>query len=448
MPVRLMVPRPTHLRLNLLVLAMAAACSGTAAAQDSDTARLQAQIDRLSTLVEQQQAQISGLKQQLEQVELAQQSGRGVDEPTTSPETAAAIAAATPTGTQAEPPATATAQNAPAPSPPQIGQAQREEDEDRRAQDKALVVREHAPLFEHKFTFDAGLTYAYYDRRQLALSGFLALDAIFLGTLNLDQAKASTFTLDLTGRYGIGDRISLEANLPYLERDSRFVSGGAGTSAATLSEASLRANGIGDASIAGYYQFVKESAQWPDVVGSLRIRAPTGRDPFGLKLIQKDEDNTNLILPQTLPTGTGVWSATANVSVLRTYDPVILFGNVGYTYNKPEDFDDISPVQDQVIPAEVELGHTLQLSGGLAIALNDRSAVSFSVSSALQASTHTRTPGGPSIRVPGSSSNSTALNIGGTYTMPSGWIYNGQLAAGLTPDSPNFTFALHASRPF
>lgn len=428
MPVRSIVFRPT-----LLFLAVAAVCSGPALAQDASS--LQAQIDRLNSLVEQQQAQIAGLRQQLEQVELAQQSGRGTDEPRTTAETAAALAASDTTA------------QASAPSP-QIGQAQREEDEDRRAQDKALVVREHAPLFEHKFTFDAGLTYAYYDRRQLALSGFLALDAIFMGTLNLDQAKATTYTLDLTGRYGIGDRISLEANLPYLERDSRFVSGGAGTSAATLSEASLRANGIGDASIAGYYQFVKESAQWPDVVGSLRIRAPTGRDPFGLKLIQKDEDNTNLILPQTLPTGTGVWSATANVSVLRTYDPVILFGNVGYTYNKPEDFDDISPVQDQVIPAEVELGHTLQLSGGLAIALNDRSAVSFSVSSALQASTHTRTPGGPSLRVPGSSSNSTALNIGGTYTMPSGWIYNGQLAAGLTPDAPNFTFSLHASRPF
>ncbi len=442
MPVRSIVSCPMPIRLKLLVLAVAAACSGTAIAQDSDTARLQAQIDRLNTLVERQQAQISGLKQQLEQVELAQQSGRGVDEPKTPAETAAAIAATDPA--PAPPATTAVAQAAPA----QIGQAQREEDEDRRAQDKALVVREHAPLFEHKFTFDAGLTYAYYDRRQLALSGFLALDAIFLGTINLDQAKATTYTLDLTARYGIGDRISLEANLPYLERDSRFVSGGAGTSAATLSEASIRANGIGDASIAGYYQFVKESAQWPDVVGSLRIRAPTGRDPFGLKLIQKDEDNTNLILPQTLPTGTGLWSATANVSVLRTYDPVILFGNVGYTYNKSEDFDDISPVQDQVIPAEVELGHTLQLSGGLAIALNDRSAVSFSVSSALQASTHTRVPGGPSIRVPGSSSNSTALNIGGTYTMPSGWIYNGQLAAGLTPDAPNFTFSLHASRPF
>lgn len=418
-------------------------------AQDVPPA-VQAQLDRLNALVAQQQSELSELRQQLRQVELAQQRGRGLQEPATAP-TALAALPADPASAAPAPvtPATAVAQQTDLAAPvQQIGEAQREDDEQRRAQDKALVVREHAPLFERKFTFDAGFSYSYYDRRQLALSGFLALDAIFLGTINLDQAKATTYTIDLTGRFGVSDRLSLEASVPYVYRDSRFVSGGAGGAASQISEANLSSNGIGDASVAAYYQFVKETARWPDVVGSVRVRGPSGRDPFGLKLIQVDDDNTNLILPESLPTGTGVWSATANVSVLRSYDPVILFGNLGYTYNKPEDFDDISPVLNQVSPAEVALGHTLQLSGGLAIALNDRSAVSFSVSSALQAATHTQAPGGEEVRVPGSSSNSTAFNIGGTYTLPSGWIFNGQLAAGLTPDAPNFVFGLHASRMY
>ncbi|MBO7941704.1 hypothetical protein JTP77_038285, partial [Streptomyces sp. S9] len=83
--------------------------------------------------------------------------------------------------------------------------------------------------------------------------------------------------------------------------------------------------------MAAYYQWVKESQRWPDIVTSLRVRAPTGRDPFGLKLIQPDGDNNNLNIPESLPTGSGVWAATFNVSALRTYDPVILFGNIGYT---------------------------------------------------------------------------------------------------------------------
>ncbi|TZF87266.1 transporter [Cognatilysobacter lacus] len=398
------------------------------------------QLKALGEKLEAQQAEIDRLHRQVEDLELAQARGRGLSG---DPQSASAPPGGTDTG------AAATAQATPPAEPLQVGQAQRAEDEQRREQDKALVVREHAPLFERKFTLDSGFTWSYYDRRQLTLSGFLALDAIFLGTINLDQSKASLETFDITGRYGLTDRLSLEASLPYVFRDTRFVSGGAGGASTSLSEVSVSSHGIGDASLAAYYQIVKENARWPDVVGSLRVKAPTGRDPFGLKLIQANGDNTNLIVPADLPTGSGLWSVTGNVSVLRTYDPVILFGNVGYTWNRPGNFDDISPVLTAVAPARVSLGQVFQLSGGVAIALNDRAAISLSVATAMQAATHTRAPGDPKdSRVPGSSSNSTALNIGSSYVLPSGWTFSGQLAAGLTPDSPNYVIALRSSRSF
>lgn len=406
------------------------------AAADGD---VQTTLNALTTKLDAQQAEIERLRAQVEELQLAQQRGRGLDGD----------------GPQQTPPPVDTARIArekattpPADTPLQVGEVHRDEDEQRRQQEKALVIREHAPLFERRFTLDAGASWTYYDRRSLTLSGFLALDAIFLGTIDLDQSRASIGTFDVTGRYGLTDRLSIEANLPYVVRDTRFVSGGAGGAASALSEAHVRSQGVGDVSAAVYYQFIKESARAPDVVGSLRVRAPTGRDPFGLKLIQADGNNTNLNIPEDLPTGTGVWSATANVSVLRTYDPVILFGNFGYTYNKARSFDDISPIFGTVTPGDVELGHAYQLSAGLAIALNDRAAVSFSLATSVQSATHTRSPGGDYMRVPGSSSNSTALNIGASYVLPSGWTVNGQLAAGLTPDSPNFVFGLRGSRAF
>ncbi|MBX9401047.1 hypothetical protein K4L06_06955 [Lysobacter sp. BMK333-48F3] len=399
-----------------------------------------------------QRAEIERLRQQVDEMELSQR-GRGLSGEASMQDNAAKVARTVAEEAQRKASATATDEEARVAQSAQdgtvqIGQTQRDEDAQRREQEKALVVREHAPLFQRKFTFDAGFSYSYYDRRQLALSGFLALDAIFLGSINLDQTKATVGTLELTGRYGLTDRLSVEASVPYVYRDSRFVSGGAGGASSVVSEVSLRSQGLGDASAAVYYQWVKESPRWPDIVTSLRVRAPTGRDPFGLKLIQPDDDNNNLNIPEELPTGSGVWSATFNVSALRTYDPVILFGNIGYTYNQPTDFDDISPVMEQVSPAEVALGNTIQLSGGLAIALNDRSAISFSVATAQTGATHTTAPGGPKRRVPGSSSNSTTLNIGASYVLPSGWTLNGQLAAGLTPDAPNFVFSMRGSKSF
>ena len=44
-----------------------------------------------------------------------------------------------------------------------------------------------------KFSVETGVTYSRYDTRQLTLNGFLALDSILLGNLNLDRIKADNW---------------------------------------------------------------------------------------------------------------------------------------------------------------------------------------------------------------------------------------------------------------
>ncbi|MGL6123424.1 MAG: hypothetical protein ACRC1W_10480, partial [Shewanella sp.] len=43
---------------------------------------------------------------------------------------------------------------------------------------------ENHTVFDRKWVFDLGVSYQHYDRKDLALRGFLALDAIFLGVIN------------------------------------------------------------------------------------------------------------------------------------------------------------------------------------------------------------------------------------------------------------------------
>ena len=106
------------------------------------------------------------------------------------------------------------------------------------AQSVSNLYNEASGFFGNgKFSVETGITYARYDARQLTLNGFLALDSIFLGNINLDRIKSDSWTLDLTGRYNVDNRWQFDLNVPVVYRDSTYQSGGAGNDATATSEA-------------------------------------------------------------------------------------------------------------------------------------------------------------------------------------------------------------------
>ncbi|WP_420800073.1 hypothetical protein [Paraburkholderia tagetis] len=463
-------------------------------AQTANAQALQSQSveDRLTTLmrvVDEQQRQIQSLERQVTNLEMAQRgrgmpgagapdaaAGTSVAEqpgadglPVPLPPLAQALPGATApgsltgtaTGVPVNPPSpdagpTAGATGSSAASGPQqgapvgvnaganagasptVGETQKNAAPTRTEAEQAVVQREHAPLFDHKLTLDWGISDTYYDRRQLQLSGFLALDAIFLGNINLGETKSHQIMADLDTRYGITDRMSIDVDVPYIYRHSSFIVGGAGGAANTLSDASVNSNAIGDVNFGIYYQFLKETNNLPDVVGSLRVKTPTGTSPFGIKVQQLTPDNTNLVAPNKLPTGTGFWNVTAGVSVLKTYDPVVLFGSLSYTYNIARSFADISSVIGQTQPAQVKLGDIIQFGGGVALAFSDKDSASISYTMAIEPQSKTKAPGGSWTGVPGSETTASVLNFGLNHVVNKHLTINGAVSVGLTPDAPNF----------
>ena len=324
-----------------------------------------------------------------------------------------------------------------------VGQTQKAAEPVRTQSEDAVVQsQQHTPLFDHKLTFDWGISDTYYDRRQLQLSGFLALDAIFLGNINLGETKSHEVMADLDTRYGLSDRLSVDLDVPYIYRHSNFIVGGAGGAASTLSDASANSSDIGDINFGVYYEFLKETNSLPDLVGSLRIKAPTGSSPFGIKLQQVDADNTNLVAPSKLPTGTGFWNVTAGLSVLKTYDPVVLFGSLSYTYNIARSFSDISSVIGQTEPATVKIGDVVQFGGGAALAFSDKDSASVSYTMALEPESQTKAPGGSYSKVPGSETTAAALTFGLNHVVNKHLTINGSVSVGLTPDTPNFVIGV------
>lgn len=295
---------------------------------------------------------------------------------------------------------------------------------------------------EGRFSLETGLTYSHYDTRQLGLNGLLLLDAIFLGNLNVDQINSDNFTLDMTGRYNLGNRWQFDLNVPLVYRESTYESAGAGGSTQQISSESVTGDPrLGDVSVGVSYKFLDESEGVPDAVFSLRVKAPTGEDPYGIKLVQSP-DNDNLSVPEDLPTGNGVWSVTPGISVVKTVDPAVLFANLSYTYNFEQSFDDISPAQNQKVGGKVKMGNWFQFGLGTAFALNERMSLSLSYSQLISQKSEIKPDGGSWQTVSSSDANAAYFNIGMTYAISDKLTMVPNLSIGLTPDSPDFSFSL------
>ncbi|MDI1361773.1 transporter [Methylotenera sp.] len=301
------------------------------------------------------------------------------------------------------------------------------------------VYREQNALFNKTFTLETGLTYSHSDRRQLTLEGFLALDSIFLGNINLDHIKSDVVQFDVTGRYGITDRLQFDFNAPFIYRTSTYESGGVNNASTVLAEHDVSNSSLGDVSAGAYYRLFPETPSSPDVVWNVRVKAPTGKDPYGIKFRVVPGTGGNLSAPDELPTGNGVWTLSTGFTFVKTIDPAILFANVGYAHNFTHGFDDISGVPTNKIAGEVDLGDSYQLGGGLAFALNDRMSMSMSYAHRFADKSRIKQKGQSWQTIVGSDSSSGSLNFGVTYAMSDRLSMVTSVGMGVTPDAPDVT---------
>ncbi len=292
------------------------------------------------------------------------------------------------------------------------------------------------------YSLETGITYSHYETRQLILNGFLALDSIFLGNINIDQISADNFTFDVTGRYNMNNNWQVDLNVPMLYRNVTYESGGAGNASVQVSGRDVTTGPeLGDVSAGVSFKVFNQDGNTPDTVLSLRVKAPTGNHPYGIKLTQV-AGNDSLTVPEDIPTGNGVWSVSPGISLVKTVDPAVIFGNLSYTYNFEESFRDISAQQGTKLGGSVKLGNWFQYGLGLAFALNEKMSLSMSYSQLISQKSRIKQDGSGWYTVVGSDANSAFLNLGMTYSVSNNLAIVPNLSLGLTPDAPDFTFSL------
>ncbi|PZP58801.1 MAG: hypothetical protein DI596_07355, partial [Azospira oryzae] len=217
---------------------------------EEDVQQLKERLEALKERYDKQTLELKALTERLEKLE-GQMRGKGVSR---SPVGTMAQAAAGQRQSQAPEPAAAPQQEEKVVREPQ------------RTRSVEAIYQQREAVFERRFTFEPSLTYSRFDRRLINLSGFLALDAIFLGTIDVQQTKSDLFTLDLTGRWGVTDRLQLDLNVPFLYRSSDFFSGGAGGAAGVTSKADVSNGDLGDMSVGMFYQLWRETVNRPDLI--------------------------------------------------------------------------------------------------------------------------------------------------------------------------------------
>lgn len=305
----------------------------------------------------------------------------------------------------------------------------------------AEVTQERQGRFGDRIGLELGMSYTHFDSARLNLNGFLALDAIFLGRLSIDQVTADLFSFDPTLRVGLSDRLFVDTSLPYLYRTSNFQSGGAGANASGLIEKRVSDDGIGDFNAGASYRLFREKAGRPDIVVNARVKAPTGKHPYGVELVEVAGSEGNLSVPERLSTGSGVWGASMGFSALKTLDPMVVFGSVNYFHNFKRKFGDIDEALGEQ-PGQVNVGDAIQFGAGLAYALNDRSSISMSYTQRLVQHTKVAREGQSMQKIVGSQANVGLVNLGATFSLSSHLSLITNVGVGLTDDSPDMAVSI------
>lgn len=282
----------------------------------------------------------------------------------------------------------------------------------RAAFERTLIDRGGLLLPRWTFEVEPSTSYAHSSSESLVIDGFTIFPVLVVGDIFSERVRRNTLTTSLTARLGLPWRSQLEVRAPYIYEDSSRLTGDG-------EELKLSDHGVGDLEIALSRDLPRFFGRGPQLLGSLRWKMVTARDPFGL-----DED-------EQIPFGSGFHTLTASVTGVSVLDPVVFFGTVSYT-------EALAARKGELA---IDPGERIGLQLGMALSLNLETSLSFAFEQSF--TSRTRLEG---VEVPGTYVNTGTVSIGMSRSLPSGRAFDTNLAIGLSEDSPDLQLGF--SMPF
>ena len=272
-----------------------------------------------------------------------------------------------------------------------------------------------------RFVLEPAFQYTHHSEENVSISGFTIFEAILIGKVEVKKIKRDILIPSLTARLGL-ENLELSLRVPWLYRRDRT----AELAGDEKKETTIRDSGLGDLEGGMYYHLIKESKTIPDVIVNLGVKAPTGKDPYGLE--------TEVVVPQTkpraieFPTGTGHWGVSGGFIFVKTSDPAILSLSANYYYNAPRNVG----IEGGTDYGKIDLGDSIDFNFGLLFALNEKLSLHFAYNQRFTESTKQNGQ-----KLVDTDVNASTFSIGVTYAIFNDLSFDMVLGIGLTEDAPD-----------
>jgi hypothetical protein len=288
------------------------------------------------------------------------------------------------------------------------------------ALDQALIVR--GGLLLPSGTLEVDNTTSYYSASSdhVTISGFALLPVLVVGDIESQRSRQDYLLPALTTRLGLPHKLQLDFTVPYGYELIRSVD-------ATGKQTEVSNFGLGDISAGMSRQLTNEHGHVPDLLAHVRFKSTTGVDSFSLTSSE-------------VALGTGFNAITGDLTMAKSSDPVVFFGNLSYTANLPANHT--VPSTDPNNPNATTIGHfdpgdAVGFQIGSILALNPD--VSMTVGWDQRFTRSTSLNGTP---IPASYLVEGTLRLGTSYMYAPGRTLDLSFGVGLTPDTPNLQFSV------
>lgn len=212
-----------------------------------------------------------------------------------------------------------------------------------------------------RLVLDSSFEYTNSSTNRLVFRGIELVPGIQIGLIEASDADRTTIVTTFGARYGLTNRLEIEARVPALYRWDK-IQVAQQRDEGIVRTIALKERDLGDIEFAVRYQLNRPRGQNPIWVANLRVKSDTGKSPFEVKY-------DSFGVATGLSTGSGFWAVQPGVNFLLPSDPAVIFGSIGYLYHIPRNIDrDIGGARI----GRVDPGDAISGNLGFGFALNPR----------------------------------------------------------------------------